>query len=102
MKAGRKFKLRQATRSPVLYPAEDCQIWAARYQLSMDPHECSNCGVPQFPIKPFATSTWRGLQAVMHECGPDFQLIRAREIDPARAAEWKTAFEIASASLKEY
>ena len=86
--------------SAVLYPLVGFSEWAARYSLSTEPKACSNCGALQFPRVPFATSTWRGIQAPLHGCGEQFQLIRAREIESSDGYDWTTAYTVIRAKLE--
>jgi hypothetical protein len=76
----------------ILFPIVDPANWAKRYSLSLKPKACSKCGKLQYPKIPFATSSWRGLQSELHECGPSHQLFRARDIDPDEQRDWKMAY----------
>jgi hypothetical protein len=86
--------------SAILYPIVGFSEWAVCYALSTEPKECSNCGILQFPQIPFATSTWRGIQAPLHECGKQFQLIRAREIESIDGNNWKIAYSVIRGALE--
>lgn len=82
--------MRKADRKiAMLYPVVGVEAWAQLYSLSLAGKPCFNCGKMQYPSIPFASGTWRGLQAPLHECGAEYQLAVARDIDPRDSADWQ-------------
>lgn len=53
----------------ILYPLEDYQIWAKRYDIEIKTIRCEKCGKAITTSKPFALGKLRGLLAEKHGCG---------------------------------
>lgn len=52
----------------ILYPLEDYQIWAKRYDIEIKTIRCEKCGKAITTSKPFALGKLRGLMAEKHGC----------------------------------
>ncbi len=53
----------------ILYPLEDYQSWAKRYDIEIKTIRCEKCGKAITTSKPFALGKLRGLIAENHGCG---------------------------------
>jgi len=68
-------------RASIIYPVVPAEEWAARYDISLEPRPCKNCGTLMYPVAPFATGGWRGLKSEPHEpCGAGCTFARGRAI----------------------
>ncbi|MGY3804177.1 hypothetical protein ACWNT8_08970 [Pigmentibacter ruber] len=52
----------------ILYPIEDYEIWAKRYDIEIKTIRCDKCGKAITTSKPFALGQLRGLLAENHGC----------------------------------
>ncbi len=55
--------------------------WAEKYNLSMKPLPCGNCGKLLERTIPFAYGSIRGLRSAPHGCHPAFDHTVSRSID---------------------
>ncbi len=52
----------------ILYPVEDYETWAKRYDIEIKTIRCDKCGKAITTSKPFALGKLRGLLAENHGC----------------------------------
>lgn len=52
----------------ILYPVEDYEVWAKRYEIEIKTIRCDKCGKAITTSKPFALGKLRGLLAEKHGC----------------------------------
>ena len=60
----------------MLFPIEDTDSWARKYDLPIQDDECKNCGDMYSIDVPFATKNHRGLIMADHGCPDHFRKIR--------------------------
>ena len=76
------MKFRDPVEIEMEYPQEDYRRWAWSHGINLHPSPCPKCGAPQRPTIPFTLDGCiHGLEAPLHECGPDYQLQRVLAID---------------------
>lgn len=85
----------------IIYPIIPAEVWAKRYQLSIDPAPCVNCGKLLHPTKPFATGRWRGLASEPHGCDEKYNMFVAGKATPAERQEFIDYFKLLKSSLEQ-
>jgi hypothetical protein len=73
----------------MIYPNTTITEWSAQYDILPTEAPCKKCGARQTIDVPFAYKSLRGFAASPHNCGPLFQRIVCKSIDPVFAAAVK-------------
>ena len=72
----------------MLYPQITSEKWCKIHNIEPATHKCCKCGVLQTTTIPFADKDWRGLQAPLHRCGVNYQLMVAVLADKNERRKW--------------
>lgn len=72
----------------MIYPKIDANQWAEIYSLNMDKVICPKCGLEQDLKNPVAFEHWRGLEADLHDCGPNYQASVFKSVDKETIKLW--------------
>lgn len=72
----------------MIFPQIDSKKWAEMYDLKIKVVECPKCGMHQTVDRPVAFDHWRGLEAELHECGPNYQSCVFKTVDKERIKIW--------------
>jgi hypothetical protein len=72
----------------MIYPDVTVEEWCERYSLEPTTEPCVKCGQQVTTTRPFATGSWRGLQAEDHGCGVRYLLTIAIDSVGSERQSW--------------